>query len=91
MRADDEIRLGILVDQPGTRLQPLPACVLGLVPVGYHPGSAGLEHLRNQPKLIRENFFFEFVVSKKKCCIQNLRKKTAFVKFQKIFPEEECK
>ena len=44
MRADDEIRLGVLVDEPRARLQPLPAAVLRLEPVRYHARRSGFQY-----------------------------------------------
>ena len=44
MGGDDEVRLGVLVDQPGGGLQVLEAQVLALQAVRYHAASSGLQH-----------------------------------------------
>jgi hypothetical protein len=51
MRAYHEVRLRVLVDQPGTRLQPLPLPVFGLKPVRYHPRRPSFEYCNNTPSL----------------------------------------
>lgn len=44
MRANNKVGLRVLVDEPRARLQPLPAAVLRLKPVGYHARRTGLQY-----------------------------------------------
>ncbi len=42
MRGDDKVRLGVLVDESGRGLEPLPFVVLGLEAVRDHPAGTSL-------------------------------------------------
>ncbi len=44
MGGDDEVGLGVLVDESGGGLQVLEAQVLALQPVGYHAAGSGLQY-----------------------------------------------
>lgn len=54
MGADDKVRLGVFVDEPGRSLQPLPGALLVLVPVGYHAAGSSLQHCGEQRETKRQ-------------------------------------
>lgn len=54
MGADDKVRLGVFVDEPGRGLQPLPGALLVLVPVGYHAAGTSLQHCGEQRERERQ-------------------------------------
>lgn len=46
--ADDEVWLGVLVDESGRGLEPLPGSIPGLEAVGDHPGGTRLQYCREE-------------------------------------------